>query len=617
MASNFTLRSSHFCNLKTVLSDDRLSIRTTALYSTKINVKEQERHAFAKKVLPGRFLFRHASTYQISSLKWIPLPGALSSTASAADSGPILEDKYSLSNESSTGEMEFNRVNCLVWVLHESARIYALLVAVIEVELFLSHNRCNSPSPVLNILSPKTNFLGDLIESQLNTKNPKLVQWFRMVELPRMAGSFMPLFKIWTMEYAGRFLGSGRISCSLFSNSIEEALIELMTTTHGLVSFDKLHHLANEAGFEEYFLSHIGSKILPNKNVEDVEFWIGLVQRKLSTAFHRESVTKGRSIPSNKVQENSLATLALFAYLGRETRLFLSKACVVSFSYISTLSEYQLLMEVIIDEIGWLDFCAAYNGQLCQERKRSKHHPIQAEKEIRLRTVFTVCYDVINFPLLCFFLHAAVLLGLSFDSSVLSQGLLSTCLEDYWAAYDVTGSDRQKNGEKNGPDAAPCLLIMSRKSSLIMDACKRPAEFEKIEKHNFSHTAISKSFQQNFLRKSTVQLVAASAYIFWVLKKSQLLFVDISNTLRLLLKKLRGHKVKKRERRKMQRTVSDIATLIPVAILMLLPVSAVGHAAMFAAIKKYMPSLIPSPYSDERLDLAEENKKDESSAHWH
>lgn len=54
-------------------------------------------------------------------------------------------------------------------------------------------------------LSTKTLFLGDFVESQLNAKHPRLVQWFRTVELPRIAGSFIPLFKNWSMEYAGRY----------------------------------------------------------------------------------------------------------------------------------------------------------------------------------------------------------------------------------------------------------------------------------------------------------------------------------------------------------------------------------------------------------------------------
>lgn len=60
----------------------------------------------------------------------------------------------------------------------------------------------------LHLLSlyPKTIVLGECIESQLKTKHPKLVQWFRMVELPRIAGLFIPLFKKWSLDYAGRFV---------------------------------------------------------------------------------------------------------------------------------------------------------------------------------------------------------------------------------------------------------------------------------------------------------------------------------------------------------------------------------------------------------------------------
>ncbi|KAK6148832.1 hypothetical protein DH2020_016357 [Rehmannia glutinosa] len=520
--------------------------------ASKININEQERHRLAKNVIPKKFLVTRASTSHISPSKWIP-PGALSSMASDVD---VFDDGCALA-KSQCKEKEFNRVNCLVWVLHESSRsfslairtlelartgppvamawngvdvhawhkhiayqvaAYGMLKAAIEVELLLSHNRCNNPSPVYKILAPNTNFLRDHIESQLNTRNPKLVQWFQMVELPRLAGLIMPLFKKWSLEYAGSGvagtimaitlcaalgkLGSGRISCPLFSNLIEEALIELMIMAHDLVSVDKLHHLANEAGFEEQFLSHFGSKVLPSTNVEDIEFWIGLVQRKLSVAFERESVIKGRHDLSNK-------------------------------------------------------------------------------------------------------------------------GLLSTCLEDHWAAYDRAG-DLPKIGERNGPDSAPSFLIKSaNNSTLIMDALQRPDELKNREKQRLAspqtqietickcnynvltvsqissdaqaetsadvnHTGASKSIQQSFFKKSAMKLVAATV-VSDVWMGTQLLFVDISDTLRFLAKKLCGDKVTKRERKKMQKTLADIATLIPVTILMLLP--------------------IPSPYSDERLNLVKQLKR--------
>ncbi|XP_011072404.1 uncharacterized protein LOC105157667 isoform X3 [Sesamum indicum] len=683
MASYFSLRSSNFCNPKAVLSEDRLSFKTIS--PSKINVSEQERRRLAKNALTKQFLLIHASASQISLSKWIP-PGALSSTATNADSGESISDnEYSL-GKSQHKQMEFNRVNHLVRVLHETARsfsvgietldlartgpavamawngvdvhawhkhiayqvaAYALLKAAIEVELFLSHNRCNNPSPVQKILSPNTDFLRDHIESQLTARNPKLVQWFQIVELPRVAEVFMPLFKKWSVEYAGSGvagtimaitccaaigkLGSGRISCSFFSNSIEDAMIELMNMAQNQVTVDKLHHLATEAGFEEDFLSHFGSKVLPSKTIEDIEFWIGLVQEKLSAAFRRESVIKARDDLSDKVQENSLATLALFAYLGRESRLFLSRhnikeideqiqdflsylECGILFIYpeFSTLSVYQLLMEVIIDEIGWLDFFAAYNCQLCQERRRSKYHPIQAEKEIIFYTVFTVCYDVISG-----FAHYSNSTQQTLDPDLLEFLLQRACYQRVWK---TTGPLMIEQGERNGPNSTPPFLIKGT-------AQQRPDELRSREKHrqasletqatsssgtqaetmvDLDHTAASKSVQQNFLKKSAMKLVAASVDVGI---GTQLLFVDISDTLRFMVKKLCGDKVTKRETRKMRRTLSDIATLIPITILMLLPVSAVGHAAMFAAIKRYMPYLIPSPYSEERLNLAKQLKR--------
>ncbi|XP_057783209.1 uncharacterized protein LOC131001052 isoform X2 [Salvia miltiorrhiza] len=137
------------------------------------------------------------------------------------------------------------------------------------------------------------------------------------------------------------------------------SLRTFMTMASDLVSFDKLHSLATEAGFEEDFLSHFGSRVLPSKNSEDREFWIGLVHRKLSVALERESVIKGRHDLSNKVEEQTLATLALFAYLGRESRLFLSRHNIKDTD------------EQIKDFMRWLDLFAAYNCQFFQEGRRS------------------------------------------------------------------------------------------------------------------------------------------------------------------------------------------------------------------------------------------------------
>lgn len=114
-----------------------------------------------------------------------------------------------------------------------------------------------------------------------------------------------------TCAVSVRKLGSDRISCSLYSDSIDQALKELMTMAHDLVSLENLHHLAIEAGFEHDFLSHFGSKVLPSKKDAELEFWIGLIHRKLSVALERESVIKGRHNISDKVSPSFLTEFNL------------------------------------------------------------------------------------------------------------------------------------------------------------------------------------------------------------------------------------------------------------------------------------------------------------------
>lgn len=96
-------------------------------------------------------------------------------------------------------------------------------------------------------------------------------------------------------------LGSKRTCCPLLALSIEDVLHELMDLSHKLVSVDKLHHLATEAGFELDFLTHFGTKVFPKKRNDELEFWIGLAQKKLSIAFHKENLFPGMKNFNDKV----------------------------------------------------------------------------------------------------------------------------------------------------------------------------------------------------------------------------------------------------------------------------------------------------------------------------
>lgn len=104
----------------------------------------------------------------------------------------------------------------------------------------------------------------------------------------------------------------------------------------------------------------------------------------------------------------------------------------------------------------------------------------------------------------------------------------------------------------------------------------------------------------DFLSRSTKKFKNASLD---VLKGTQLLATDVAVAVSLLKSSILGHELTDRERKTLRRTCTDLASVIPIGFLMLLPVTAVGHAAMLAAIQKYVPALIPSAYAPERLNL--------------
>ncbi|KAL6006130.1 hypothetical protein ACLOJK_040176 [Asimina triloba] len=241
-------------------------------------------------------------------------------------------------------------------------------------------------------MSDKVAILHEDIVTQLNTRDPRLVEWFEMEQLPALMRDFSPLLERWASEYtkstkkfssvAANILG---ICCCLtakklvmggtclsFTTSLPDTIWHLMDTLSNLVSMDKLHRLSSAAGFEHDFLAHFGEKTIFHDANKDVVFWLSLVQRKLIAAFEREGVVASLQ---NKIVENDLATLGLFAYLGRETRLFLLHmgikdvdeplkdflsylecGCLFIYPELSSISLYQLFLEVSLDFLLFLLF---------------------------------------------------------------------------------------------------------------------------------------------------------------------------------------------------------------------------------------------------------------------
>ncbi|KAG5377286.1 hypothetical protein IGI04_041882 [Brassica rapa subsp. trilocularis] len=84
---------------------------------------------------------------------------------------------------------------------------------------------------------------------------------------------------------------------------------------------------------------------------------------------------------------------------------------------------------------------------------------------------------------------------------------------------------------------------------------------------------------------------------------TQLLGSDSAAAMELLRRSVTGDELTEKEKKALRRTVTDLASVVPIGVLMILPVTPVGHAAILAAIQRYAPGLIPSTYGSERLNL--------------
>lgn len=112
--------------------------------------------------------------------------------------------------------------------------------------------------------------------------------------------------------------------------------------------------------------------------------------------------------------------------------------------------------------------------------------------------------------------------------------------------------------------------------------------------------------KESMIEKSIDKLKEATTDVW---QGTQLLAIDVAAATVLLRRALIGDELTEKEKKALRRTLTDLASVIPIGILMLLPVTAVGHAAMLAAIQRYVPALIPSTYGPERLDLLRQLEK--------
>jgi hypothetical protein len=73
----------------------------------------------------------------------------------------------------------------------------------------------------------------------------------------------------------------------------------------------------------------------------------------------------------------------------------------------------------------------------------------------------------------------------------------------------------------------------------------------------------------------------------------------------LIGRALQGYTLQPREVRTLRRSFKDIITFIPFVIILLIPLSPIGHVLVFGAIQRVFPDFFPSCFTETRQNLLE------------
>jgi len=83
----------------------------------------------------------------------------------------------------------------------------------------------------------------------------------------------------------------------------------------------------------------------------------------------------------------------------------------------------------------------------------------------------------------------------------------------------------------------------------------------------------------------------------------RLLGSDLNNAGRLFMRAALGGTLKPREVSSLRRTARDVLTFIPFTIILIIPISPLGHVLVFSLIQTYFPSFFPSCFTKQRQEI--------------
>ncbi|GJN03821.1 hypothetical protein PR202_ga21303 [Eleusine coracana subsp. coracana] len=300
--------------------------------------------------------------------------------------------------------------NAWIKSLSYQAAVDSLLQAVIDVS-----SRGNGRDRNINVfvqrsLSRLLSPLETVIKNELTKKEPTLYQWYASDQNPLVVRTFVNIFEndpqfnsataicsegkqVNTSESdlallmlgliclaAITKLGSAKVSCQQFSSMVPDIIGRFMDMLLEFVPLSKAYNLTKDIGLQREFLHNFGPRAaLPNLasgNGVEISFWIDLVQKQLLRALDREKIwSRLTTSESIEVLEKDLAIFGFFIALGRSTQGYLSSkrltdlddslngivryligGSVLYYPQLSSISSYQLYVEVVCEELEWLPF---------------------------------------------------------------------------------------------------------------------------------------------------------------------------------------------------------------------------------------------------------------------
>ncbi|GAB4813221.1 hypothetical protein N2152v2_000267 [Parachlorella kessleri] len=85
--------------------------------------------------------------------------------------------------------------------------------------------------------------------------------------------------------------------------------------------------------------------------------------------------------------------------------------------------------------------------------------------------------------------------------------------------------------------------------------------------------------------------------------ESRLLVSEVASAGRLFRRAATGSTLKPREVQALRRTFKDLLTFVPFTVILIAPLTPVGHVLIFSFIQRYFPNLFPSQFSNKRQEL--------------